>query len=100
VTDESWDAVAASHLFSRSLNAASGLIFFVDAVGAGEVALLGEIELVFAAGEGVFARAAGELLLLGVGVEDRSVVMETLGSAVVGPDFSEGAAVGIGLVSS
>jgi hypothetical protein len=63
---------------------------------------LGEIELVFAAGEGVFARAAGELLLLGVGVgvEDRSVVMETLGSAVVGSDFSEGAAVGVGLVSS
>ncbi|HMG06421.1 MAG TPA: hypothetical protein VK581_13260 [Chthoniobacterales bacterium] len=85
---------------------ASGLIFFVDAAGEGDAtALVGAgVEVLFVVGEEVFFGALGELLLLGAGVADFSVVTETLGSVAGDSDFSgrlaSGVAAGVGLVSS
>jgi hypothetical protein len=96
----------ASHLFSMSLSVSSALIFFIGATGAGEdvVFVDVEVELLFAAGEEAFVGAAGELLLLGAGVADFSVVTDTLGSVAGDSDFSggvaSGVAAGVGLVSS
>jgi hypothetical protein len=79
---------------------ASGLIFFVGPTGAGDAEVLAGVEadLLFVVEEEDFV-AAGELFVLGGGVADFSVVIETVGS-----DFSGGVAsgtvAGVGLVSS